>query len=193
MKLNLPNKLTLLRIFLIPLCMIAIIFPIFEGDVIWRIVSASLFGLTALTDMIDGKIARKYNLITDLGKFLDPVADKLLIFGAMLAILVRFSDDVFFCRVYVWAAFIVIVREIAVISLRMIASNKEGIVIAAGWLGKVKTTAQMVSILAILLEGLLPFGHYFFISYTTTAVMVVMTVLSGAEYFIAYLPHITGK
>lgn len=188
MKLNLPNKLTVLRMFLIPLCMAAIIYPIFPGDVIWRLVAAAIFGATAFTDMLDGKIARKYNLITDFGKFLDPLADKLLIIGSMLAILVRFSDNVIFSRIYVWALIIVILREIAVTSLRMIASSKEGVVIAAGWLGKVKTVTQMVSVLAILLEGLLPFGDMLILSYATTAVMTIMTVWSGANYFKAYMP-----
>lgn len=188
MKLNLPNKLTVLRMIMIPFCMAAIIYPIFPGDIIWRLVAAALFGLTALTDMLDGKIARKYNLITDFGKFLDPLADKLLIIGTMLAILVRFLDDTLFCRIFVWAALIVILREIAVTSLRMIAANKSGTVIAAAWLGKVKTVTQMVCMLTILLEGLLPFETYMIPSYITTAAMVVMTLWSGLNYFFIYLP-----
>ncbi len=188
MKLNLPNKLTVSRMFMIPLCMASIIYPLFEGDVIWRIVAAAIFGLTALTDMLDGKIARKYNMITDFGKFLDPLADKLLIFGTMLAILVRFSDNVIFCRIFVWALLIVILREIAVTSLRMIASQKQGTVIAAAWLGKVKTTTQMICMLTIILEGLIPFDTHMILSYATTAIMVVMTVWSGANYFKVYMP-----
>ncbi|MHB1153092.1 MAG: CDP-diacylglycerol--glycerol-3-phosphate 3-phosphatidyltransferase [Eubacteriales bacterium] len=188
MKLNLPNKLTVLRLILIPFCMAVIIYPIFAGDVIWRLIAAALFGLTAFTDMLDGAIARKYNLITDFGKFLDPLADKLLIFGAMLAVMVRFADEKLFVSVFVWAALIVILRETAVTSMRMIASQKQGIVIAAGLLGKIKTVTQMICILTILLEGLLPFNTYFILSYATTAVMTVMTIWSGMEYFRVYWP-----
>lgn len=188
MKLNLPNKLTVLRLILIPFCMLVIIYPFFAGDVLWRLIAAALFGLTAFTDMLDGRIARKYNLITDFGKFLDPLADKLLIFGAMLAVLVRFSDQKLFCSLFVWAALIVILRETAITSMRMIASQKQGIVIAAARLGKIKTTTQMVCILTILLEGLLPFDTHFILSYVSTAVMTVMTVWSGMEYFRVYWP-----
>lgn len=188
MKLNLPNKLTVLRLILIPFCMAVIIYPVFEGDVIWRLVAAALFGLTAFTDMLDGAIARRYHLITDFGKFLDPLADKLLIFGAMLAVMVRFADEKQFVSVFVWAALIVILRETAVTSMRMIASQKQGIVIAAGILGKIKTVSQMICILTILLEGLLPFDTFFIPSYFTTAVMTVMTVWSGWEYFRVYWP-----
>lgn len=188
MKLNLPNKLTVLRLILIPFCMTVIIYPIFAGDVIWRLIAAALFGLTAFTDMLDGAIARKYNLITDFGKFLDPLADKLLIFGAMLAVMVRFADEKLFISVFVWAALVVILRETAVTSMRMIASQKQGIVIAAGLLGKIKTVTQMICILTILLEGLLPFNTYFILSYVTTAVMTVMTIWSGMEYFRVYWP-----
>ena len=188
MKLNLPNKLTILRLILIPWCIAVIVFPVFDGDTAWRLIAAALFGLTAMTDMLDGAIARKYDMITDFGKFLDPLADKMLIFGAMLAVLVRFSDEKRFISVFVWAVFIVILRETAVTSLRMIASQKQGVVIAAGMLGKIKTVTQMLCIITILLEGLLPFDTYFLLSYVTTAVMTVMTVWSGIDYFRVYIP-----
>ena len=194
MKMNLPNRLTILRMILIPFCMIAIIYPIFPGDVIWRIVAAALFGLTSLTDMLDGKIARKYNLITDFGKFLDPLADKLLIIGTMLAILVRYADNQLFCWIFVWALLIVILREIAVTSLRMIASQKAGAVVAAGWLGKVKTVLQMICMLTCLLEGLIPaltsIDTHMILSYVTTAAMTFMTLWSGLDYFKAFLPYL---
>ena len=194
MKMNLPNRLTILRMILIPFCMIAIIYPIFPGDVIWRIVAAALFGLTSLTDMLDGKIARKYNLITDFGKFLDPLADKLLIIGTMLAILVRYSDNQLFCWIFVWALLIVILREIAVTSLRMIASQKAGAVVAAGRLGKVKTVLQMICMLTCLLEGLIPaltsIDTHMILSYITTAAMTFMTLWSGLDYFKAFLPYL---
>ncbi len=188
MKLNLPNKLTLLRLIMIPVCMAFIVFPIGEGDLLWRFLSAAVFGLASLTDFIDGKIARKYGLITDFGKFIDPLADKLLVFGAMLAILVRYRGDGLFCSVFVWAVFLVILREIAVTSLRMIAAQKAGLVIPAAWLGKVKTVTQMVCILTLLLEGALPFETHGILGYITIAAMVIMTLWSGIDYLRLYLP-----
>ena len=91
MKLNLPTKLTVLRLLLIPFCMAAIIAPVFPGDVIWRIVAVAIFALTSITDMLDGMIARKYNLVTTLGKFLDPLADKMLIIGVLISVMLRYS------------------------------------------------------------------------------------------------------
>ncbi|MBE6631952.1 MAG: CDP-diacylglycerol--glycerol-3-phosphate 3-phosphatidyltransferase, partial [Ruminococcaceae bacterium] len=104
---NLPNKLTLLRVFMIPTFMVFIIFGI--GGEIWsRVIAAILFVLASITDMIDGHIARKYNLITDMGKFLDPLADKLLIFGAFISILVMTRNDTNLMYLCAWAAFVVI-------------------------------------------------------------------------------------
>ena len=122
--------------------------------------------------MIDGKIARKYNLITDFGKFMDPLADKFLVISAMLGILVRFD---YLRQLFVWAAAIVIFREFAVTSLRMIAANKAGLVIAAAWLGKVKTTTQMLCIVCVLLEPVIlpftPFTEWHLLSYITTGII----------------------
>lgn len=192
MKMNLPNKLTILRMILLPFVMASIIFPIFSGDIIWRLVAAALFGITALTDMLDGKIARKYNLVTDFGKFLDPLADKMLVIGTMIAIMIRFGSDGIFLCVFGWALFIVTMRELAVTSLRMIAANKEGKVIAAAWLGKIKTVTQMVCMLTVLLEGVIcaifTIDTHMILSYVTTAVMLVMTLWSGLDYFFKYLP-----
>lgn len=188
MKMNLPNKLTILRLLMVPLCMAFIVFPIGEGDILWRLLAAAVFGAASVTDLIDGKIARKYNLITDLGKFLDPLADKLLVFGTLLAILVHNREDALFCSVCVWVIFIVILREFAVTSLRMIAAQKAGLVIAAAWLGKLKTCFQMGCILILLLEGLLPFETYGILGYASMAAMVFMTVWSGLDYLRQYLP-----
>lgn len=95
---NLPNKLTILRIILVPICMFFIAFTGMD-DTLARVIALVLFSLTSLTDMLDGKIARKYNLITDFGKFLDPVADKLLIIGSYLAVLVRYRENAVFVQV----------------------------------------------------------------------------------------------
>lgn len=187
MKLNLPTKLTVLRLILIPFCMISIIYIIFPGDVIWRITAVLLFAVTSFTDMLDGKIARKYNLVTDLGKFLDPLADKMLVIGVLIAVIIRYAEfDMQFCRILGWALFVIILREMSVTLLRMIASNKEGVVISAAWLGKVKTTVQMAAIIVMLLEPLLPWTKMIF-SYIMVTAMLVLTIWSGISYFKAYI------
>ena len=131
---NLPNKLTLLRIILIPVFMVVLYWG-FPGAT-W--VALAIFIIASLTDMLDGKIARKYNLVTDFGKFADPLADKMLVTAAMLWF-------VEIGQMPAWMLLIVICREFAVSGLRMIASDK-GRVIAAGWSGKVKTAATMVCV-----------------------------------------------
>ena len=193
MKLNLPTQLTVLRLILIPFCMISIIYSIFPGDIIWRIVAVLLFVITSFTDMLDGKIARKYNLVTDLGKFLDPLADKMLVIGVLIAITVRYAEfNLQFCRILGWALFVIILREMSVTLLRMIAANKEGIVISAAWLGKVKTTVQMTAIVIILLEPLLPATNMV-MSYIMVTAMLVLTLWSGINYFKAYIPVLKSE
>ena len=187
---NLPNKLTVFRMCMVPVFLILLCIPLPLPETALRILAAVVFAITALTDMIDGKIARKYNLITDFGKFMDPLADKFLVIAAMLGILVKFD---YLRPVFVWAAAIVIFREFAVTSIRMIAANKAGLVIAAAWLGKVKTTTQMICIVVILLEPLIPVAicnEYYVFSYLTTAIMTVMTVWSGIDYMKAYWPYV---
>lgn len=186
-KMNLPNKLTVFRIIMVPVFLLFLAAPLPLSDTCIRIVTAVVFALTSLTDMVDGKIARKYNLITDFGKFMDPLADKFLVFAAMLGILVKFD---YLRPVFVWAAAIVIFRELAVTSIRLVAAGKSGLVIAASWLGKVKTTTQMICIVAILLEPvILPwkiFREYHVLSYFTIAAMTVMTLWSGIDYLKKY-------
>ena len=184
---NLPNKLTMFRMFMVPVFLVLLCVPLPMSDTALRILTAAVFGIVSLTDMIDGKIARKYNLITDFGKFMDPLADKFLVISAMLGILVKYE---YLRSVFVWAAAIVIFREFAVTSVRMICANKSGIVIAAAWLGKVKTVTQMTCILAILLEPvILPiplFTEDHLLSYVTMAAMTVMTLWSGIDYLKTY-------
>lgn len=187
---NLPNKLTILRVCMIPLFMIFLCVPLPLSDAVIRVAAAVIFILTALTDMLDGKIARKYNLITDFGKLMDPLADKCMVFGAMLGILVYCAD---IRPVFVWAAMLVMARELAVTSLRLLAASAGGEVIAAAWLGKVKTVTQIVCIVAVLLEPLIPlaiFTEYHVLAYVTTAAMAVMTVWSGVDYFRVYGKYI---
>ena len=188
---NLPNKLTVFRIIMVPVFLFLFCVPLPLSDTALRIIIAAVFAVVSLTDMIDGKIARKYNMITDFGKFMDPLADKFLVISACLGIIVKFD---YLRPVFVWAAAVVIFREFAVTSLRMVAANKAGLVIAAAWLGKVKTTTQMICIICVLLEPVIlpfkPFTEWHILSYVTTAVMVVMTLWSGIDYLIAYKPYI---
>lgn len=202
---NLPNKLTCLRMIMIPFFLFFLIFPELCGFTVSRIVAAVLFALTAFTDMLDGKIARKYNLVTDFGKFMDPLADKLMVFGAMFGILILNREDptlvaysVFgmnaaelFTKVFVWCAFIIVFRELAVTSMRMIVSNAEGIVIAANIFGKMKTVSQIIGIVIIIIEPIIWGG--LIASYVMLAVMVITTLFSGFSYFKAYWPHINSN
>lgn len=191
MKMNLPNKLTVLRMIMIPFFMFIIMFPVL-GQFWSRIAAAAIFGLTALTDMLDGKIARKYNLITDFGKFLDPVADKLMTIGGYIAIMTTLTEDRVFFMIFAWATFIVILRELAVTSLRMIASSGSSVVIAAAYLGKVKTVSQIVCILVMILEpaflGNTFVAEFHILSYLSLAFMVFMAIWSGLDYLKAYWP-----
>jgi CDP-diacylglycerol--glycerol-3-phosphate 3-phosphatidyltransferase len=180
---------------MVPVFLFLLCVPPGIPDATLRIITAVIFILTSLTDMIDGKIARKYNLITDFGKFMDPLADKFLVIAAMLGLLVRLDGTLKI--VFVWAAAIVIFREFAVTSLRMVASSASGLVIAAAWLGKVKTVTQMLCITVVLLEPVifpLPlFRDQHVLSYVTIAIMSVMTLWSGLDYLKTYAPYISSK
>ena len=178
---------------LIPFFLFFLIFPEIIGEDLSRIIAAVIFALTAFTDMLDGKIARKYNLVTDFGKFMDPLADKLMVFGAMIGILVlnTVRDQValnVFNKVFAVAAFIIIFRELAVTSMRMVVSSAEGIVIAANIFGKLKTVSQIIGIIVILVEPV--FSDIPYVSYVMLGIMVFTTLFSGFSYFKAYWPHI---
>ena len=191
---NLPNKLTLLRVILVPFFLAAMLIPeSIAPDYVSRIVAAVLFAVTALTDYADGKIARKYNLITNFGKFMDPLADKFMIIAALLGATAKYD---YLRSVMVWVTLIVVFRELAVTSLRLIANNSSGKVIAAAWAGKVKTASQCVCIIAILIEPLIPFAlfnQYYILTWISTAVMTFFTIYSGIEYFISYKDFLTQE
>lgn len=192
---NLPNKLTVLRVIMIPFFLFFLAFPELvsadERYVAARLIAAALFGLASLTDMLDGKIARKYGLITDFGKFMDPLADKLMVFGAMLGLLVMNRGNILFLRVFVWVAFIIILRELAVTSMRMVVSSAEGIVIAANIWGKMKTVCQIIGVIVILIEPIIWDG--LIASFVMMGLMVVTTLFSGFNYFKAYWPYINSN
>lgn len=162
---NLPNKLTVLRILLIPVFMVVLYWG-FPGA---AYVALAIFIIASLTDLLDGKIARARNLVTDFGKFADPLADKMLTTAAMLWF-------VEIGQMPAWALLIVICREFGVSGLRMLAADS-GRVIAAGWSGKVKTAATMVCLVLMFLP--IPA-----VLNTVCVWMIVVTTLySGVEYF----------
>ena len=164
------SKITLVRVFMIPLVMIAMYLS--KGvSGLWMWISLGLFVIASVTDYIDGQIARKCNQVSDFGKFLDPLADKLLTIAVMTV----------FCewgRFPAWALMLVLTREFAVTGLRLVAVGK-GTVIAAGWSGKVKTASTMIGLCAVLV-----FPQNAILLWVVTAVIVVTTVYSGVEYFI---------
>lgn len=194
MKMNLPNKLTLLRMIMVPFLMVFITFDFGLG--IWsRLIAAAFFGLASLTDFVDGYLARKYNLVTNFGKFMDPLADKLMVFVALISLCYVTGRDEgasLYGVLLLTATVIVIFRELAVTSMRMVVTNTDGIVIAANWLGKVKTCAQILFILAAIIEPMFSYafldGHA--VSYVTMAAMTLMTVWSGWNYLKAYWKYI---
>jgi len=169
--LNLANQITLSRILLVPIFMVFLLYDLPYGQYICAII----FVVAALTDGIDGYVARKYNQITNFGKFVDPLADKLLVSAALIG-LVQIG------RLDAWFAVIIISREFMVTSLRVVAIS-EGKVIAAGMSGKIKTVMQIVAIVAMLIDKIyvLSIGGVL-ISTVLMTLAVLMTVYSGVEY-----------
>lgn len=169
---NLANKITLLRVLMIPVFLIFMLV-----DFPWHMEAAlAVFVLASLTDKLDGHIARKYNMITDFGKFMDPLADKLLVTGAFL-VLIQLG------RIEAWIVFVILTREFAVTGLRSLAAAQD-VIIAASNYGKLKTVTQIVAIIVLLLNNY-PFS---LIGFPMDTVMVyitlVITILSGLDYFI---------
>lgn len=197
--LNLPNTLSLVRALLVPVFVAALLFMRNLG--IWAcIVPTVIYVITGFTDMLDGKIARKYNLVTDFGKFIDPLADKFMVIGSQIAILVwmmlRAMDsatraDLILPLVFVWVVLVILLRELGVTSLRLVVAGKSGIVVAASMLGKIKTVSQMAGTVIILLEPIIPyFSENHILSYVAMGVMAFTTIFSGLDYLKAYMPHI---
>ena len=194
MKMNLPNKLTVLRLIMVPIIMVVMLLTM-ENTILWGILSAIIFGAASLTDMLDGKIARRDNLITDFGKFLDPLADKFMVIGAMMMLIFRFDGILQICLTI--AATIVVFRELAVTSIRLVASGS-GVVVAANMLGKIKTVSQIVFILCAMLEPVifevasmisgmdLVKYDYHVLTYASMAVSTFFAVLSGVNYLKTY-------
>lgn len=164
---NVPNAITILRIILVPFFMVAAL----SGSPNAAIISTVIFVIASITDGIDGHIARKYNLITNFGKFVDPLADKLLVTSAILIFVEQGVMPS-------WAAMIIIARDLVVSSLRMVASA-QGRVIQAVFSGKLKTTVHVVCIVALLLN-VFPQN----INMWLVWLMVIMSTYSGADYML---------
>ena len=140
---NLPNKLTVLRVIMIPFFVVSLL--AFHGEVrLLRNLAAAIFIVASLTDMLDGKIARKYNLVTNFGKFMDPLADKLLVCSAMICMIEM-------GKLPAWIVIVIIAREFIISGFRLVASDN-GIVIAASYWGKFKTVSQMIMIILLLID-----------------------------------------
>lgn len=189
---NVPNTLSIIRCLLVPVFVASLLLMRDMG--VWGyIVPAFVYALTGFTDMLDGKIARKYNLVTDFGKFIDPLADKFMVLSSMIAILawMFLRGKTTMALIFVWVVLVILLRELGVTSIRLVVAGKSGIVVAASMLGKIKTVSQMVGTVAILVEPALPFfSEYYILTYLAMAVMTFTTIFSGIDYLKAYLPHI---
>lgn len=205
MKMNLPNRLTVLRLCLVPVLIVFGMLPeAWIPAYVSYTVCAVLFIGTAITDMLDGKIARKHNLITDFGKFLDPVADKFMVIGAMFVILYKFEN---LRTIMIFALLIVVFRELAVTSMRLVVSTGQNIVVAANKLGKTKTVLQIVAISTAFLEPVvqhmaMKIGEMITkqplawrtdiipLTWITVGLSIILTVWSGIAYLKAYWKYI---
>ncbi len=167
---NLPNKLTVLRVAAIP----AVVGLLYIDTPACQIAATVLFILACVTDWLDGYLARSQGIVTDFGKFLDPVADKLLVLCTMITL-------AGFGRLPAWVCAVVLFRELMVDGLRMVAVQK-GVVIAAGKLGKIKTTLQMVLVIVLLLN--IPLLSALWADKVLIAAVVIMTIWSGVDYFL---------
>ena len=204
---NIPNLLSLIRVCLVPLFVVSLIYM---RDIrIWGlIVPAAIYGITGYTDFLDGRIARKYNLVTDFGKFIDPLADKFMVIGSQIAILawMMMRGENTLALVFVWVVLVILLRELGVTSLRLVVAGKSGIVVAASMLGKIKTVSQMIGSIIIILEPLLlelyalsnvevfaTMYEYHILSYVVMAIITFTTLFSGLDYLKAYLPYIDSN
>lgn len=169
---NLPNKLTIFRVILIPFFVLFLLCPIFEGY--GPYVALTIFIVASLTDLADGKIARKYNLVTNFGKFMDPLADKLLVISAMIC-LMELKLLPF------WVLLIIVSREFIISGFRLVAANNN-VVIAAGMWGKFKTTFQMVMVIALLIH--LDTTWFYVIEQLLIYISVALTIISLLDYLV---------
>ena len=166
---NLPNKLTILRVIMIPF-FVAFLMLENGANTTYRYIAAALFIIASLTDLLDGKIARKYNLVTNFGKFMDPLADKLLVCSALICLIELNALPA-------WMVIIIISREFIISGFRLIASDN-GVVIAASYWGKFKTTFQMVSVVLLILD----IPALAFVTTICVWIALVLTIVSLVDY-----------
>ena len=180
---NIANKFTVSRVIMIPIFLVFYLVPMEMGELtigqsvipVSRFIAAIVFIVASMTDFIDGRLARKYHLVTNFGKFFDPLADKLLVMSALVAF-------VGVELIPAWMVIIILAREFAVTGLRTIAAD-EGVVLAASTMAKWKTASQMVATILFLFDNI-PFGRDGFpLAMIFMWVAVVMTIVSGWEYF----------
>ena len=171
MDMNLANKLTMLRVVMIPVFLLVLFLA--PGPMN-RYIAVIIFIVASLTDMLDGKIARKYNLVSNFGKFMDPLADKLLVMSALVS-MVALKD------LAAWVVIVILAREFTITGFRTLAMEAN-IVMAASWWGKVKTTVQMIMIPVVLLN--LPFAMMPMVETVLIYLSVFFTIFSGADYII---------
>ena len=169
---NLPNKLTMFRVILIPFFVFFLLAPYFEGY--GNYVAVAIFIVASLTDLLDGKIARKYNLVTNFGMFMDPLADKLLVCSAMIC-LIELG------LLPAWIVIIIIAREFIISGFRLIASDN-GVVIAASYWGKFKTTFQMLMVIVLLLNFDIP--AFKILGTVLIWIATILTVVSLIDYIV---------
>ena len=168
---NLPNKLTVLRVLMIPFFVLLALDDLVPGYS--HYIAVAIFIIASLTDLLDGKIARKYNLVTDFGKFMDPLADKLLVCSALICLV---SME----KLPAWMVIVIISREFIISGFRLVASDN-GVVIAASYWGKFKTTFQMLMIIVLFLDlG----GVFDLIGQILTWAALVLTVVSLVDYLV---------
>ena len=169
---NLPNKLTTFRVILIPFFVFFMLAPNMTG--INHYIAAAIFIVASLTDLLDGKIARKYNLVTNFGKFMDPLADKLLVCSAMICLIQT-------GQLAAWIVVIIIAREFIISGFRLVAAEK-GVTIAASYWGKFKTTFQMLMVIVLILNVQMPFFQI--LGKILTYAALILTVVSLIDYIV---------
>ena len=169
---NLPNRLTLFRVILIPFFVFFLLAPYFTGY--GNYIAVAVFIVASITDFLDGKIARKYHLVTNFGKFMDPLADKLLVSSALIC-LIELS------LIPAWIVIVIIAREFIISGFRLIAADN-GVVIAASYWGKFKTASQMVMVIVLILN--LPNPVFSVIGTVLIYVSLVLTVISLVDYIV---------
>ena len=167
---NLPNKLTIFRVILIPFFVVFMLAPICPGYA--NYIAVAIFIVASLTGLLDGKIARKYNLVTDFGKFMDPLADKLLVCYAMICLI---ELD----RLAAWIVIVIIAREFIISGFRLVASDN-GVVIAASYWGKFKTTFQMIMTILLILQLDYPYADT--VEWIFVYIALALTVISLVDY-----------